>query len=412
MKHGRLGEETSSMNGKRVRYLVLGNGMAGISAAAAIRAQDQQGHITMISAEDTWTYSRPMLTKTPLNSYDVKRTYIQPEDWYTDQGIGLVLATEIQKLDTEAKKVFTTKGIFDYDTCIIALGASNAYPPVISPDCKCTVSIRTYQDIQKLKRLYLGAKNAVIIGGGVIGLEMAVELMKLSIQVTIIEAFPYLLPRFLDEETSREVENRLYPAQVLTGAVISRFDADDTQVNVLLSDGTSVRADFAVISTGVRANISVAKEAGIACERGIIVNEWMETSAPGVYACGDCAQFNGNNYALWVQSKAQGQVAGANAAGKKLRYGAIDHSLLFHCPKFALFAAGDTGKNPDVPYTIETEENLADGLFAVNRFATKGFRKTLYRNGKMTGVIQIGSLAGTQEVRKQLFPEKEIYEDV
>lgn len=400
------------MSGKRVRYLVLGNGMAGISAAFAIRAQDQQGNITMISAEDTLTYSRPMLTKTPLNSYDVRRTYIQPEHWYHDQNIGLVLATEIQKLDTESRTVFTTKGIFEYDKCILALGASNAYPPVIRPDCKRTVSIRTYQDIQKLKRLYLGAKHAVIVGGGVIGLETAIELMKLSIQVTIIEAFPFLLPRFLDEETAREVQNLLFPARVLTGAMIAGFEADDTQVNVILSDGTSVQADFAVISTGVRANISIAKEAGILCERAIVVNECMETSAPDVYACGDCAQFNGNNYALWVQSKAQGQVAGANAAGKKLRYGAIDHSLLFHCAKFALFAAGDTGKNPDVPYTIETEENLRDGMFAVNQFATKGFRKTWYCNGKMTGAIQLGSLVCTQEVRKQLFPEKEIYEDV
>lgn len=98
--------------------------------------------------------------------------------------------------------MFTTKGIFDYDTCIIALGASNAYPPVIRHDCRCTVSIRTFQDIQKLKRLCLGAINAVIIGGGVIGLEMTVELMELSIQVKIIEEFPCHLPRFLDEETA------------------------------------------------------------------------------------------------------------------------------------------------------------------------------------------------------------------
>lgn len=400
------------MSGKRVRYLVLGNGMAGFSAAFAIRAQDQQGHITMISAEDTLTYSRPMLTKTPLNSYDVKRTYMQPEQWYRDQDIDLVLSTEIRKLDTEAKTVFTAKGIFEYDKCILALGASNAYPPVIAPDCKRTVSIRTYQDIQKLKRLYLGAKHAVIVGGGVIGLETAIELMKRGMQATIIEAFPYLLPRFLDEDTAREVQNLLFPARVLTGAMIAGFDADDTRVSVMLSDGTSLQADFAVISTGVRANISIAKEAGILCERAIVVNERMETSAPDVYACGDCAQYNGNNYALWVQSKAQGQVAGANAAGRKLRYGAIDHSLLFHCPKFALFAAGDTGKRPDVSYTIVTEENLADGMFAVNRYATKSLRKTWYRNGVIAGAIQLGSLVGTQAVRKQLFPGEEIYEDV
>ncbi len=400
------------MNEKQERYVVLGNGIAGLSAAAAIRAGKPNSHITMISAEDVITYSRPMLTKTPLNSYDLQNTLINDARWYQEHAIDLSLSTTIDGLDLKNRMIFTSKGVFEYDKCIYALGASNAIPPVFQSDMSRSVSIRTYRDIQKLRRLYLGARSAIIVGGGVIGLETAFELMKLGIHVTIVEALPYLLPRFLDEETARELQLRLSPASVITGSMVSAVETTRSQVKVLFSDGASVSADFIVISTGVRANIALAKEAGLDCERGVIVNERMETSAPGVYACGDCTQYKGSNAALWVQSKVQGEVAGGSAAGKKLRFGSVDNSLLFNSPKFALFAAGDTGKNSATQYTVERIENNAQERFAVNPAFTKSATTRWYAQGKLSGAVQIGSLTGVDKLRSQIFDEKEIYEDV
>jgi len=400
------------MNEKQERYVVLGNGVAGLSAAAAIRAGKPNSHITMISAEDVITYSRPMLTKTPLNSFDLQNTLINDARWYQEHEIELSLSTTIDGLDLKNRMIFTSNDVFEYDKCIYALGASNAIPSVFLSDMSRSVSIRTYRDIQKLRRLYLGARSAIIVGGGVIGLESAFELMKLGIRVTIVEALPYLLPRFLDEETARELQLRLSPASVITGSMVAAVETTRSETTVRFSDGTSVSADFIVISTGVRANIALAKEAGLACERGVIVNERMETSAPGVYACGDCTQYKGSNAALWVQAKVQGEVAGGNAAGKMLRFGSVDNSLLFNSPKFALFAAGDTGKNPAMQYTVERRENNAQDLFAVNPAFTKSAATCWYTEGKLSGAVQIGSLTGVDELRRRIFDEKEIYEDV
>ena len=138
----------------------------------------------------------------------------------------------------------------------------------------------------------------------------------------------------------------------------------------------------------------------------------METSIPDVYACGDCVQYNGMNYALWSQAKVQGEVAGANACGKRLRYGMIDSSLLLNSPKFALFAAGDPGKNPDLQYTVEVEEKDDNTMFTVNPSFTKYIQKRWYINGKLTGAVQIGSLNGIDSLRKQIFTEKEVYDEL
>lgn len=399
------------MNGRDESYIILGNGMAGISAAKAIRACDKDCRIVMISEEDVPTYSRPMLTKTSLRSYDLKRTFLYPADWYAENGIELVLATKVEKLDAVNRKVMTTRGAYDYDKCIYALGASNFIPPIPGADLPPVANVRTYKDIGKIKQLSLGATSAAVIGGGVIGLEVALELVRLGIRVTVIEALPYLMPRLIDEETAMYLEKLLSPIRIITGASVSGIAAGEKAADVSLADGTVIPADLVVISAGVRANMAIAKEAGIGCERAVVVNEYMETSMPGVYAGGDCAQYKGMNYALWSQARVQGEVAGANACGKKRRCGMIDSSLILNSPEFALFAAGDPGKNPALHYTVEVEEKSGDGTFAVNPGFVKGIEKRWYSDGKLTGAVRIGSLAGIDALRRQIFPEKEVYDE-
>lgn len=398
------------MEDRRKNYVILGNGMAGISAAENIRIYDRKCCIVMISDEDVLSYSRPMLSKTPLLSYDLKKNFLYPESWYQENSIEVVLDAKIEKLDVENKKVITSKGIYLYDKCIYALGASNFTPPIPGSDMKQVVSVRTYKDIEGIKKLILGATSAVLIGGGVIGLEMALELSHLGITVTVVETLPYLMPRLLDEETAKSLEKLLNPIKVITGANVSGIAPGEKAADVSLADGTIIPADFVIMSCGVRANTSIAKEAGIECDRAVVVNEHMETSVSGVYACGDCAQHNGINYSLWSQAKVQGKVAGANACGKRLRYGMIDSSLLLNSPEFAIFAVGDAGKNPDLKYEVETVENNDAPIFAINPHFTKSKEKRWYCNGKLKGAIRVGSLVGIDALRKQIFNEKEVHD--
>ncbi|MFW2487799.1 NAD(P)/FAD-dependent oxidoreductase [Clostridium chromiireducens] len=398
------------MEDRRKNYVILGNGMAGISAAENIRIHDSKCRIVMISDEDVLSYSRPMLSKTPLLSYDLKKNFLYPESWYKDNNIEVVLDAKIEKLDVENKEVITGKGIYQYDKCIYALGASNFMPPIPGSDMKQVVSVRTYKDIEEIKKLILGATSAVLIGGGVIGLEMALELSHLGITVTVVETLPYLMPRLLDEETAKSLEELLNPIKVITGANVAGITPGEKAADVSLADGTIIPADFVIMSCGVRANTSIAKEAGIECDRAVVVNDHMETSVNGVYACGDCAEYNGMNYALWSQAKVQGQVAGANACGKRLRYGMIDSSLLLNTPEFAIFAVGDAGKNPDLQYEVETVGNNDAPTFAINPHFTKSKEKRWYCNGELKGAIRVGSLVGIDALRKQIFNEEEVHD--
>jgi NAD(P)H-nitrite reductase large subunit len=382
--------------------VVLGNGIAGISAAKTIREHDRSSRVIMISAEDIHAYSKPMLTKTPLNSFDIKRNFLYEIEWYDRHNIELVLNTQVKQLDLESKTIVTSKGDFQYDKCIYALGASNFVPSIPGVDSDRVIDIRMYKDIEKSKELAVGSFSAIVIGGGVIGLEMAIELNKLGLDVTVLELAPYLMPRLLDEETAKTLEGFISPIQVMTGVKIQGI-TEGEKLFVELGDGKVLQTDFVVMSTGVIANVKIAKEVGILCDRAIVVNEFMETSAKDVYACGDCAQYNAMNYVLWSEGKAQGETAGANASGVAKSYEAIDTSMLLNTHRFALFAAGDPGRNPDKRYEIKVEKMKNDDLFKVNPQIKTYILKRWYQGEKLVGAVQIGNLTGIESLRKEIF---------
>ena len=184
-------------------YLILGGGRAGLCAAEAIRKNDKTGSITMISDEAQLPYSRPMLTKLPLAFYEVEKTLVQPESWYREQNITVLLRTKVLSMDAERKTVETSAGTFSYGKCIYAMGAYNFVPPFPGKDLSGVYSIRTDKDMNAIRRGSLLASHAVVIGGGVIGLEAAYMLTEQGLSVTVLETSPYLMPRLLDVSCAR-----------------------------------------------------------------------------------------------------------------------------------------------------------------------------------------------------------------
>ena len=143
-----------------------------------------------------------------------------------------------------------------------------------------------------------------------------------------------------------------------------------------------------IVSCGVRANIQIAKEAGIDTDRAVIVDEHMATNVPDIYACGDCAQYEGINYAIWPQAVEQGKTAGANAAGEELSYTTVPAALTFHGMNTALFSIGDNGGNPDLVYrTVEFKD-----------MSRKQYEKYYFRNNRLCGVILIGDVSKMGEM--------------
>lgn len=367
------------------RYVILGGGVAAVSAADAIRQRDGTGTITMVSAEDYLPINRPMLTKDLQAAAQRAETlFVHGPDWYAERNIDLRLGCKAVSLDLEQQCVTTDSGeTLSYDRLIYATGAECFIPPFAGHDKPCVLTIRHLTDNEKLAEMMQTAKNAVVIGGGVLGLEAASGLMRAGIQVTVLEATPQIIGRQVDAGTAAILKQTMEAMHVACyeGVSIAAIEGEERAAGVRLADGRVFPADFVIVSCGNRANVQAAKAAGIEVERSIVVNQFMETSAPNVYACGDCAQFDGVNYQLWQEASNQGRVAGANAAGDRLTYANRPLGLSLEGFGTSLFAMGDPGKKDGVPYrTVETQDQVR------NRH-----EKYWFFGGSLQGAVLIGA---------------------
>lgn len=387
-------------------FLILGAGIAGVQAAAAIRERNYSCRIILTEAGESLTYSRPMLTKAPLRGFMPERHFVHNAIWYRQQGIELKLGYKAATLNAEQKTaVFENGRVLHYDKCIYALGAECFVPPIPGCDKERVVTIRRSSDIEKIRRMVLTSKKVVIIGGGVIGVEIAWELKKAGMEVTIIEMAGMLMERLLDESNARCLEDSLRSAglSLVTGARISGIEGGRCAEKVVLEGGKSYPADFVILSTGIRANVQPAQMAGIETGRSIIVNEYMETSALNVYACGDCAEYHGYNSGTWTESQSQGAVAGANAAGDTLSWKIQPAPLMLHAGEISLFAIGDAGKNPKQSYVIYrtvTQPEPDELLINKRPGGGKSYETYYISNHKLAGAILMGDLTKMRLIKE------------
>jgi NAD(P)H-nitrite reductase large subunit len=182
---------------------------------------------------------------------------------------------------------------------------------------------------------------------------------------------------------------------------VEEIGGDGRASHVSLADGRVFPCGLVVVSCGLKANIAAAKAAGIECGRAVIVNEKMETSASDIWACGDCAEYRGVNLALWAQAVAQGEVAGANAAGGQEDIAPFDASLVLNSEIMSLFALGDLGQSPEKTYECVVEERRFDG-FSINQRLSFAVEKRFYSGGHMTGGCILGNLSGMEQMKQEI----------
>ncbi len=388
-------EKTAFQADTDQRFLVLGTGTAALSAATAIRERNADCQIVMVSNERALPYNRPMLTKNLLHNKGRDAFAIHGASWYKERNIQLITDEIVSSLDTVAKTVgLSNDTVMEYDKCIYALGARSFIPPFPGAHLPETVSIRTIDDAQRIATLLPTVKEAVVIGGGVLGLEAAWEICQAGVKVTVLEAAERLMPRQLDKGASdmlKAIAEKKGIA-VLLNAKTQEILGEAHVEGVALADGTSLPAQMVVISTGVRANTKIAQDAGLAVERAVVVNAYMESSAKDVYACGDCAEFESVNYAVWPEATRMGEVAGANAAGERLAYKNITPGLTLNALGTSLFAIGDVGSKPDVAYRVESQVDEA-GMTC---------RADYYIGEKRVGGVRIGDLSDVEALMEDM----------
>ena len=369
-------EETSYRNDTGHEYVILGSGRAAVSAAEAIRERDAGGTITMISAEKELPYTRPMLTKQMFAELGEKPFAFCEEDWFEKNRVRRVMGT-VTELNAVEKKVLLADGSsYPYDKCVYALGAHFFVPPFGGREDPRVTTLRTLEDLKKIRSLLESGKEAAVIGGGVVGLEAAWELRKYGCNVTVFEAGPSLMSNRLDPVASHLLQSLVEESgvRVVANAAVQKYENGA----VVLADGAEFPANMVLVSCGVRANSALAAAAGVELGRAIVVNDRMETNLPDLYAAGDCVEFEGMNYALWPEADAQGRVAGANACGEGLRYESEIYGMSMHLCNTELYAIGRTGGGEDFFVVEQLDE------------ARKTLKKYFFLEGLLRGATLIG----------------------
>jgi NAD(P)H-nitrite reductase large subunit len=327
-----------------------------------------------------------MLTKGILSEVDPVNFYIKPAEWYQENNIKLTLGTTVNEIRKDSKELVLSNGeTRSYDKLILATGAKAFIPPIKGAEQEGVFAIRTLEGVNMLQKFLKQVKKAVVIGGGILGLEAAWELKKAGKEVTVIELSPNIMNKQLDERGSELLRAATEKAgiRVITNTGIEEISGDGKATGVKLVDGTLVSADLVICSTGVRQNIELAKAIGIETGRSIKVNEKMETGVEGIYACGDCAEFNGANYAIWGQAVEMGKAAGINAVGDEYKYEAFIPSNAFSGMGTSLFAVGDNGKDPEKVYKT----------FEVFDGAKNTYEKLYFVNNRFCGGILLGDVS-------------------
>ncbi len=378
----------------KMNIVIIGGGIAALRSAEAVRNRNEACDIEIISNEDVICYNRPMLTKGLLSEFENLNFYTKQQSWYDEKNIKVTLNTEVTKIDREAKTVTLSDGTTrNYDKLVYATGAECNVPPIPGHDKVGVEVIRKLSDANKIREEMKDIEDIVVIGGGILGLEAAWELMRAKKNVTVIEVSQSIMGRQLDPKSSALLKAAAESkgATISTGVGIETITGEGKVDGVKLVDGTVFKADRVIISAGVRPNTALAQEAGLEVDRFVVVNENMQTSDENIYACGDVASFNGVSIGIWPQAEAMAKVAGANVAGEEVVYTPITPSSAFNGFGTSVFSIGDVG------HFVEGG-NYKD--IEIVEEAKGYYKKLFFLNGKFCGGILMGNVSKVSALMK------------
>jgi nitrite reductase (NADH) large subunit len=300
-----------------MHLLIVGNGVAGVTTAATAVKNDPSVQVEIFSEEPYLYYPRPKLWDFLSGKITLDQLYFYPLEWYAQRGITLHLGIPVGAVQPTLKTITRVDGVtVAYDRLLLANGSTPFVPPLANARLPGSFTLRSVNDALAIRR-YVEAENcrtAVVIGGGILGLESARGLKDLGLQVTVLEFFPWLLPKQLDPEGATVLTHTFNDMGIatITGVVSTGIAGEARAEGVLLKDGRRIAGDLILVSAGVRPNIALAASAGLDANRGVMVNEYLESSAPDVYATGDIIEFQGHTYGIIPPAIEQARVAGAN----------------------------------------------------------------------------------------------------
>ncbi len=348
------------------RIVIAGGGIAGLNAAKAAREQDADCSVIILDEGDTNTYIRTRLPDYISGAASYQELFPYDDAWYSTNKITIYKNSKVTGIDVSKKTIATTMGLLEFDSLVIALGSSGNIPPIPGVDLENCFSVRTLADADKIKRLSDRGRTCTIIGGGLLGLEMAWAIKQLGCEINVIEHNSRLLPRQIDEQGAALLQKAISDKGInlYLNAEVQEVAGNGKLAHVKLKDGTAIRSDFVILSTGVKANTQPFTASGINIARSILVDGHMQTNVEGIYAAGDIAEYNGKNFSIWPIAVAQGKVAGNNAAGGTMEYVEINPYTSLKIKGITMFSIGDVFSADSMVTTeLDMEANKYIKLF-------------------------------------------------
>ena len=366
-----------------MKYVIIGIGAAGMTAARTLRELAPQDEIVMLSVDEK-PHSRCMLHKYLSHERDADGLNFVPEDFFTENNIWQIPGQRVTKLDTRAKKVYYgTEGYAcDYDKLLIATGAESFIPPVGDLRTAPNVfGLRHLSDAKAIDEKARTAKKVVIIGSGLVGLDAAYGLLEQKKEITVVEMAERILPIQLDEKGAAEYQKRFEKAGCRF--CLGRKGADTVTnekgeiTHVVLDNGEKLECDMVIVAAGVRSAVAGFEDSGLAIDRGIKVNDYMQTSEQDVYAAGDVTGLSG----IWPNAQKQGRIAAQNMVlGNKFMY--VDR-----------FAAKNTINFFGLVSLCVGALNPEEGDQVIARESRDQYERAIFRDHRLVGFLQQGDIS-------------------
>ncbi len=378
--------------------VVVGSGIAGIAAVEAICNRTAFIDLTLVGAEKETPYYRINLTRYIANEVGLDDLTIHPQDWYQAKKVKLRLGQCVTNIDRDRHEVKLDNGdTLPYGKLVLATGAQPFVPPIPGADKPNVTTVRTIRDAKALVDDMADGTKCVCIGGGILGLETAGGLHRRGAKVTVLEGFNWLMPRQLNNETATRLAAKIKELGInlVPSAKVTEIAGGETAERVVLDDGRSFDAEIVVVATGVRCDLTLARDAKLETNKGIVVDDYLRTSDPDIYAAGDVVEHRGQLYGLWSPAQFQGGIAGLNAAGGNARFGGIPLSTTLKVLGFDTFSIGQFTAESDAQATVADEVN-------------GNYYHFVFENGKLVGANLLGDTSLSTEIKSIVEDETDL----
>jgi len=367
------------------RLVIVGGGMAAARLVEELTARAPgRLHITLIGEEVSLPYNRVLLSALLARDVDQADLELKPKEWWESRNVTVVCGTRVTEIDTGQRSVqVQSRPAVPYDTLVLATGSEPIQLPLPGVDLPGVETFRTQNDVSTMLRSATNGARAVVIGGGLLGLEAAYGLARCGAAVTVAHLMDRLMERQLDPRGGAMLKTALEARgiDIVLEAESTAIEGMGKPEGVRLSDGRVLPADIVIMAAGIRPRISLARSAGLAVGRGILVEDHMQTSMPGVYALGECAEHRGVCYGLVEPAYEQARVLGAHLTGTPSVYEGSLLSTNLKVSGVDVFSAGDFLGAPGTEPIL-----LADDTQGI-------YRKLVVKDGRLSGAVLIGDTA-------------------